>query len=71
METRIKIVTNNNGAQKYFPQYKSLIFWLNFEEHKGWDFYEDICFDSIEAAKRFIDQQIGVLTKIISYVKYP
>lgn len=27
---RVKIITDNNGEQKFYPQHKFLFFWLNY-----------------------------------------
>lgn len=58
MKYRIKVVELPDGSKEYFPQYKVLFFWLNFENK-----YEPLFFKNIVDCRKFIDYQIKLQKK--------
>jgi hypothetical protein len=48
---RIKVIESQD-SNEYYPQYKFLFFWFNFETHQG-----PISFKNIFDCKKFIEYQ--------------
>ena len=50
---RVKIVTHNNGKQKFYPQYKYCFFWFCYVD----GYKMKIVKDSIESAELYIREK--------------
>lgn len=74
MKTRIKVVLDGNGANKYYPQVKGLFFWRGIKEwrHSDW---RDIKTYALHHAQLEIDQYIKSMNSRMAekteYIKYP
>ena len=52
---RILEKTNELGETYYYPQ-NGLLFWNNFDEFCGYNTLTNICFNSYDEAKEYIDK---------------
>lgn len=73
--TRIKIVTMLDGSQKFFPQWKGLIFWHSLTHHIENEFTPTAEYDTLLDAQLRIDRYLArvesLITVKMTYVKYP
>lgn len=56
-----------NGNIKFYPQVRKLFFW--FPYFKTDVFPVEICFDSYESAKKFLDRQMSQPKAKIYYIR--
>ena len=58
MKYRIKVIELPDGDKEYYPQYRFLFFWFNFETHQG-----PISHKSMIECRKFINYHIKLKKK--------
>lgn len=74
MKTRIKEYVLGSGKNEYYPQYRYMFFWFNYNKMDSWDSYKPIMFNSFTECRKWLENQLSkkngnTITKVNYYTK--